>query len=301
MSLVKPTAQPMLSTSPPSMRVLLFGSAGMLGHDLAATAPSAVSLVPFRRQDLDITDITRVRSVIRDLSPDAVVNAAAYTAVDRAETEGDQADLVNGTAVGAIGVSARAVGARVVHFSTDYVFDGTSKVPYSEDAPTNPLNRYGASKLAGEVALHQSGAKHLIIRTQWLFGVHGRSFPGTMIARAQSRSPTRVVDDQVGRLTYTGDLAAVAWRLLQLETSGTIHVANSGTATWFAVAREIFSRLHASALLAPCSTKEFPTVAARPAYSVLDTSRVESLLPALPPWPEALGRFMKDVSPPTSA
>jgi len=162
------------------MRAMVLGAAGLLGHDLVATAPPDMTLFPFPRADLDITDTEALAATVREVRPDVVINAAAYTAVDRAESEPEAAFRVNDAAVGELGRIAREAGARVIHFSTDYVFDGTSAEPYAEESPPNPLNVYGASKLAGETALRASGAPCLIVRTQWLFGAHGRCFPRTM-------------------------------------------------------------------------------------------------------------------------
>ena len=277
------------------MRVLLLGAGGMLGHDLVAAAPPNVQLSPLTRQALDITDAVALREAIHRLRPECIVNAAAYTAVDRAEQEPDLAHNVNGFAVRQLGLLAKEAGARVVHFSTDYVFDGLGPAPYREDAATNPINVYGASKLAGEQALIASGWPALVIRSQWLFGARGRSFPTTILRRARERKPTRVVDDQLGRPTYTKDLAVAAWTVISLGTTGLIHVTNDDEATWFDVAHEIFSREGALSLLSRCSSSEYPTAARRPRDSRLNTERAEILMrDRLPPWRDAVERFLTD-------
>ncbi len=227
------------------------------------------------------------------LRPEVVLNAAAYTAVDRAESEPDVAFRVNAAAVEELGRIAAQAGARVVHFSTDHVFDGTARAPYREDDPPNPLNAYGRSKLAGERALAESGARYLIVRAQWLFGAHGRSFPRTMWERAGARQPSRVVDDQWGRPTCTADLAAAVWSLIRREAAGVLHVANAGTASWYDVARRVYAQVGVEALVTPCGTADYLTPAARPARAVLDTTDAEALLPApLPRWEDALQRFL---------
>jgi dTDP-4-dehydrorhamnose reductase len=159
------------------------------------------------------------------------------------------------------------------------------------------VNAYGRTKLVGEQALLASGAQALIVRTQWLFGSAGRSFPRTMWAQAQARRPTRVVNDQIGRPTSTRDLAAAVWQLLPTRETGIMHVTNGGpSASWFEVAREVFRRVGAESLLSPCRSAEYPTLAKRPSYSVLDTSRFESIVPGgLPPWRDALTRFLDDL------
>jgi len=267
------------------MRVMICGAAGMLGHDLVATAPVTTTLFPFGKAELDITDLRSLAATIKDTRPDIIVNAAAYTNVDKAESEPQLALRVNGEAVGMISQIACRAGVRVVHFSTDYVFDGTAVEPYREASPTNPVNTYGSSKLAGERALAQSGASFLLIRSQWLFGAVGRSFPRKMWDRARARLSTRVVADQTGRPTSTRTLACATWDLITREASGLIHVANAGEATWFDVASYVFASLGRTGLLSACATDDYRTPARRPRYSVLDTRRAErSLGVPLGPW-----------------
>lgn len=262
------------------MRVMVLGAGGLLGHDLVAAAPGGITVIGLTHADLDITDTQALTAAVAESQPQVVINATGYTAVDRAETERDLAFRVNGDAVGELGRIAARADASVVHFSTDYVFDGTATRPYAEDSPTNPVNTYGASKLAGERALQLSGAQFLIIRSQWLFGIHGRSFPRTMWDRANAGLATRVVSDQTGRPTYTPDLARATWSLIDQSASGVLHVANHGEATWFEVATHIFGRVGRSHLLSPCSSDSYPTTAPRPRYSALDTRRLEERLHA---------------------
>lgn len=273
--------------------VLLLGAHGMLGRDLQALAPPGVRLHAVDHADLDITRSDAVAATLDALRPDVVMNAAAYTRVDDAEREVEAAMRVNATAVAELGAACASRGIRVVHFGTDYVFDGRSDRPYAEDAPTSPVNRYGESKLLGERALLASGARALVVRTQWLFGVHGRSFPRTMWQRARAGQATRVVADQTGRPTYSRDLASTVWGMVTLRTEGVVHAANGGQATWYDVAREVFDAVGRPELLSACATNDYPTVAARPAYSVLATDRLERTLGApLPEWRNALARFL---------
>jgi dTDP-4-dehydrorhamnose reductase len=193
-------------------------------------------------------------------------------------------------------------GAQVVHFSTDYVFDGTSSVPYGEESPTHPINTYGASKLAGENALKRSRARFLIIRTQWLLGVHGKSFPKTMWERATAGVKTKVVSDQTGRPTYSRDLARTVWALTERAACGVLHVANHGEATWFDLASHIFSCGGRADLLTACFTSAYPTAARRPRNSVLDTTRFEHTFGArLPDWPDAVDHFLRSLAPKSGA
>lgn len=278
------------------MRVLVLGAGGMLGHDLLAAAPTEMALFPRTRAELDITDYAAVAACVAELRPDIIINAAAYTAVDRAESEPVHAAKVNGEAVGELGKIAARAGVRVLHFSTDYIFDGSGARAYEEGDPTNPVNTYGASKLAGEVALGESGADTLIVRTQWLFGCKGRSFPRVMLERAVQGLPTKVVNDQMGKPTYTVDLATATWRLARAGVRGVVHLANSGSTTWYLLAEHIFRLAGKLHLVAPCATADYPTAARRPSYSVLSTAKGEALLGyGLPDWRAAVNRFVKSL------
>jgi dTDP-4-dehydrorhamnose reductase len=288
------------------LKVLLLGAGGMLARDLIREAPGAHDIVGRDIDDLDITDPLAVSSAVRNIQPDLIVNAAAYTNVDGAESEPDLAFAVNGDAPGFIGAAAKALGVPVVHYSTDYVFDGSSREPYGEDESTSPIGVYGASKLQGEQRLAESGAASLIIRTQWLFGIAGPSFPQTMWKRATGGETTRVVDDQTGRPTYTVDLARATWGSLgqpeaawgSLGRPGAeiVHMANSGTATWYDLAKRVFEAAGRPELLEPCSSVEYPTPARRPAWSVLSTERYEATAgEPLPRWGDALDRFLREL------
>jgi dTDP-4-dehydrorhamnose reductase len=275
------------------MRVYLFGSSGMLGHALADAAPTAATLLGPTLPRIDITEHDAVVTTLATQRPDVVINAAAYTRVDDAEREGDLVAAVNAVAPGSIARACVAIGAKLVHLSTDYVFAGDAVRAYREHDLANPLNRYGASKRAGELAILASGARSLIVRTQWLFGARGRSFPRTMWERARAGLPSRVVNDQRGRPTYVADLAAAIWRLIAIDADDIVHVANDGEATWYDVARAVYSAAGRESLVTACPSADFPMLAERPRYSVLDTSRCESLLgQRLPRWEDALGRYL---------
>ena len=278
----------------------------MLARDIIGQAPRACEVIPQTRRELDISDHVAVNRAIQDIRPDAIINAAAYTNVDGAESEPDLAFAVNGNALGFIGNAAKALGVPVIHYSTDYVFDGSSREPYGEDEPTSPMGVYGASKLQGEQRLAESGAASLIIRTQWLFGIAGPSFPRTMWKRATSGEATRVVDDQTGRPTYTVDLARAtwgglgqpeaAWSNLWQPGAEIVHIANGGTATWHDVAKRVFEAAGRPELLEPCSSAEYPTPARRPAWSVLGTEKYEQIVgEPLPAWEHAIDRFLVEL------
>jgi dTDP-4-dehydrorhamnose reductase len=265
----------------------------MLGHDLVAVAPKEALLFPTSHSELDIADYKAVTAYVTKVQPDLIINAAAYTAVDRAESERELAFKVNCEAVGALGKVAAPARVKVVHFSTDYVFDGTGLGAYVEESETSPVNAYGATKLAGEIALRESGADTLIIRTQWLFGGKGRSFPRTMWERAVQELPTKVVNDQTGRPTYTVDLAEATWRLVQAGTEGLVHIANSGSTSWYGLASHVFHLAGKPNLVTSCSTADYPTAARRPPNSVLSTLAAEARLGyRLPDWRHAVERFI---------
>jgi dTDP-4-dehydrorhamnose reductase len=278
--------------------VLVVGSGGMLGTDLIASTPPGVTTLGLDHAALDVSDRAALRAALDGTAPEVVINAAAYTAVDRAESERDRANQVNGVAPGLLGEECGRLGIRVVHFSTDYVFAGTSREPYAETDDVSPINAYGESKLLGERALLSTRAAALVLRTQWLFGHVGRSFPRTMWERATAGQRTRVVDDQHGRPTYTVDLAVATWQLIALGSLGIVHVTNAGpVATWFELAREVFARAGAESLLSACTSRDYPTPARRPAYSALDTARLESLLPRpMPSWQDGLDRFLGELA-----
>lgn len=280
--------------------VLVCGADGMLGSDLVATAPPSielrVSVDPVTSKRLDITDRRAVCRLLDEAAPGVVINAAAYTRVDLAEEEGDRAHAVNAVAPTQIAQECARRGIFLVHFSTDYVFPGTTRRPYLETDPVDPINEYGRSKLAGEQGILASTARSLIIRTQWLFGARGKSFPRTMWERATKRLATRVVDDQFGRPTYSRDLAEITWRLIDRQASGLVHVANAETASWFDLAAVVFAAVGADSLLTRCATAAYPTTAPRPAFSVLDTTRAERLLGAsMPRWQESVLRFLGEL------
>jgi len=275
------------------MRAMVLGASGMLGRDIMKEGPSAWQLCGFSHAELDVTDRPSVAKALGTVRPEVVINAAAYTKVDQAESETELAYSINATAVATLATMAAEKGFLLVHIGTDYVFDGDSNSPYPEEGKTNPLGTYGSSKLAGERALEDSGAAYLLVRTQWLFGIHGRSFPKTMWERAKRGAATAVVNDQTGRPTHTVDVARAIWTLVLGGWKGCFHVANSGEATWFDVAAHIFKRAQKSSLLKACTTKDYPTIARRPYYSVLSTQHYDSSThQPLRNWRTALDDFL---------
>ncbi|MEW2359038.1 dTDP-4-dehydrorhamnose reductase [Spirillospora sp. NPDC029432] len=268
------------------MTWLVTGAGGMLGTDLTARLPGAVAL---GRAELDLLDPDAVRGALREHRPSTVVNCAAWTAVDAAEADEDAALAVNGTAVETLADACVETGARLVQISTDYVFDGRGDRPYAESAPTNPVNAYGRTKLAGEQAAAKAGA--YIVRTAWLYGAHGPNFVRTMIRLAAERDTVSVVDDQLGQPTWTGDLADRIIAMVERGAPpGIYHGTNSGQVTWYGLVREIFTLLGLDpGRVRPVTSAEFARPAPRPAYSVLGHHRWAAAgLGPMRGWREAL-------------
>jgi dTDP-4-dehydrorhamnose reductase len=269
-------------------RLLVTGAGGMLGTDVVRQGATGLS-----RAELDVSDPDAVRRAFEEARPDVVINCAAWTDVDGAESQEEAATQLNGHAAGIVAAAAREVGAAVLQPSTDYVFDGTSRTPYVESDPVAPQSAYGRSKLAGEQAVAEANERHFIVRTSWLFGTHGKNFVDTMLALGRDRDDLKVVDDQVGRPTYTGHLAEALVKLAGTDAYGVHHIAGGGEpCTWFAFAGEIFRSAEVDVRLAPCTTEEFPRPAPRPPYSVLDSERPDAI--GLPDWRSGLAAFLAE-------
>jgi dTDP-4-dehydrorhamnose reductase len=297
------------------MRILLLGPNGQLGWELRRSLAPLGPVTAWDRHDTDAAafgDLSapdRLAAAVRTLRPDVVVNAAAYTAVDLAERDEAIATTVNARAPAALAAVAAEIGATLLHFSTDYVFDGTGSAPRDENAPTGPLNAYGRSKLAGEEAIRASGCAHLILRTSWVHGARGSNFARTMLRLATERDRLRVVDDQVGAPTgadLLADLGAHALRALARDPSlaGTYHAVAAGEVSWCGYARHVigWARSRGVALRATpdaveaISTRDFPTPARRPLNSRLDTQRLRATFGLhLPDWRAGVDRMLAEV------
>jgi len=274
------------------MRLLVTGAAGMLGRDVVAAATDAGHEVSaLARADLDITDATAVRTSVA--GTDAVINCAAWTDVDGAETAEEEATAVNGAGAGNLAHACAAAGALLVHVSSDYVFDGRSQEPYREDAPTAPQGAYGRSKLAGELAVEAAGGHSAIVRSAWVFGPHGRNFVDTMRRLGADRDELAVVDDQVGCPTYTGHLAPALLRIAESGATGSMHVAGGGSCSWFDLAVATFEETGLECRVRPQSTADLGRPAPRPAFSVLTSTRAD--VPVLPHWREGLRAHLNRV------
>ena len=264
--------------------VLLLGAGGMLGRSWQSLLRSrGFKLILATRADCDITDPSAVgRAVTRDC--DIVVNCAAYSNVDGAETKRDRADATNAVAVGVLARRCLDIDALCVHYSTDYVFNGRGRAPYSIEAPTDPINAYGAGKAAGETLLAESGCRHLLIRTSWLYAAWGENFVRTIAAIAREKPLIRVVNDQRGRPTSVVHLASATLDLVESHMTGTWHVTDGGACSWYDLARRVAGRVNERCRVEPCTSEQFPRPAPRPGYSVLDITKTQAVLGPMPHW-----------------
>lgn len=305
-----------------SKRILLVGKNGQVGWELQRTLASLGEVFAVDRQGMDLTDPDSIRRVIRDHRPHLIVNAAAYTAVDKAESEKDIATAINGTAPGIMAEEAKRLGIALVHYSTDYVFDGAKTQPYVEDDPVNPLGVYGASKLAGERAIQASGVQHLIFRTSWVYGARGKNFLLTMLRLSKERDELRVVADQVGAPTWSRMIAEMTGQVLACiampdlrkglsmsDVSGVYHLTGAGVTSWFGFTQAILENVmdrtigDASALppklprLVPITTSDYPTPASRPKNSQMSNAKLASVFGLVSPsWDSQLHLCMRDAS-----
>jgi dTDP-4-dehydrorhamnose reductase len=284
------------------MKVLVTGGSGQVGSEVARELHGRAEVEAFDRATLDIADPAAIAARIRDVRPDVVVNAAAYTAVDRAEDDESGARAVNAIAPGVIAEEAKRIGAFVVHYSTDYVFDGRAARPYVETDAVNPLGVYGRTKLEGERAIAASGVPHVILRTSWVYAPRGKNFLLTMLRLAGEREELRIVDDQRGAPTTSRQIARATIEIVLAkldrarEAPGVYHATASGETTWFGFAGAIFerARLPKTPRLVPIATKDFGAKAARPANSVMSNARLaETFGLALGSWTEGLDEVMR--------
>ncbi|GAB2795136.1 dTDP-4-dehydrorhamnose reductase [Halomonas shantousis] len=299
---------PMKSTG---MKWLLLGAGGQVGWELERSLMPLGEGVALTRRECDLSDLDQVRDRVASYRPDVIVNAAAYTAVDQAEDEPELARRINAEAMGVLGESARQAGALVVHYSTDYVFDGSSSRAYREDDATAPASVYGQTKLAGEIALRDSGADHLVLRTAWVYGTRGRNFLLTMLRLAQQRDSLNVVNDQFGAPTWARNIADATAHIVHQArhergegcfASEVLHLTSGGCTSWHGFAETLLSEAHdmgmvPSITVNPIPSSEFPQRAARPKYSVLDTSRLKTRFGVqLPSWEIPLSACLASLS-----
>lgn len=282
------------------LKVALIGSTGMLGIDVNAALKGVNFLIKnFNSKNMDITDAKQTRDELGRFKPDYIINCAAYTNVDLAENEKEKADAVNYIGAQNLAEAALMLDSRLIHLSTDYVFDGTKKTPYLEDDEVNPINEYGISKLKGENAVKDSGASYIILRTSWLYGKNGKNFVNTILKLADSQKKIEVVNDQRGAPTYTKDIAYAISEIIIKDNSKNevYHLTDSSSASWYDFAVEIvnvFKRTNCE--IAPVSSVKTDRPAKRPAYGVLDNSKIkEDYNIELRHWKSALKKYCNDI------
>jgi len=286
------------------MKVLVTGAGGQVGRALVSHAPAGAGVTALIHADLDITNESAVRAVVGKHQPQWIINAAAYTAVDAAESEPAAAEALNAAAVRHIARAAARAQCRLLQLSTDFVFDGRASEPYATDAKTGPLSVYGSSKLAGEQFALAENSRAVVLRTSWVYAAAGRNFVRTMLGLMAKRPELRVVSDQVGSPTWASSLARVLWRLIEIDApTGIHHWSDAGVASWYDFAVAIQEEARARGLLdkeipiVPIRTAEYPTPARRPAYSVLDTAATRALtgFPAVH-WRVQLRRMLDELA-----
>ncbi len=281
------------------MKIMLLGETGQVAFELRRTLSLLGELAVYNRREADLEDGLALQKAVRESRPKIIVNAAAYTAVDRAEEEPERAGLVNATAPGILAEEARKLNALLVHYSTDFIFDGAKKTPYTEKDNPRPLNVYGQTKLEGERNIRAAGSPHLIFRTAWVYGIRGKNFLVTMRRLAREKKELRVVNDQVGAPTWCRMIAEATALVLskikddRVDLADTYHLTAGGETSWYGFARAIFNRDYGSekqqVSLNPISTDEYPTLAKRPLYSVLSSEKVfRNFGVTLPDWEHGL-------------
>ena len=287
------------------MKILLIGSNGQVGWELARTLLPLGEVVALNRDQADLTDLEKLRQIVQTIRPDAIVNAAAYTAVDKAETERDLAFLINAQAVEVLAQEAKKLNALLIHYSTDYVFDGTKDTPYVENDATNPLNVYGESKLAGELAIQASGVDYLICRTTWVFAARGNNFVKSILRLAAERDKLNIVADQIGAPTWARLIAETTAHILrqaQLERgantfeSGIFNLTSAGETSWHGFAEKIVELAEINCVTNPIPTSDYPTPAKRPANSRLSTECLTQRFGlTMPTWETTLKLCLEEI------
>ncbi|MFN5080462.1 MAG: dTDP-4-dehydrorhamnose reductase [Burkholderiales bacterium] len=299
---MKPALQPRWQSNAP--RIVITGAKGQLGQDLTLALQALGTVLPLGREHCDLSQPQHLPAVFDEIKPDIILNAAAYTAVDRAEDEEALASRVNGTAVGVLAEQALKHQALLVHYSTDYVFDGSKTEAYSETNTPCPINAYGRSKLAGELALQQVAPAHLLLRTCWVYSRHGQNFMNTILRLAQTRPKLQVVNDQWGAPTWTRDIAHTTLKLLQHYQNAPIttapaellHVSARGKTSWFDYASLLLRLQSLACPLEPVSSHDYPSRALRPKNSLLDTTRLETRYGiVLPDWQDSVARCLNSM------
>lgn len=287
-----------------NMRILVTGGTGQLGSEwVDYLNREGVEFIALPSSDFDVTDHADTRRVMNNLKPDVIINCAAYTKVDQAEDEPELAYAINRDGVKNLADYCASRNMKLVHFSTDYVFPGKQEDAkhyldgYTEEAPKNPINIYGKSKLAGEEVVKASGCEFIIVRTAWLCGKHGGNFVKTMLKLAESQKELKVVDDQIGCPTFAKNLVTNCWHLVNEKQSGIFHISSTGKTTWYEFAREIFNQKGIDIKVEPVSSSEFPSKAKRPSFSLLSTQKIANIPDSeLISWQDGLSSLLKELT-----
>lgn len=311
---VEDDARPVRCVKALPCKALLLGKSGQVGWELERCLATMCEVVALDHQGMDLANPDSIRKTVREIRPSLIINAAAYTAVDKAEAEAELAMTVNGIAPGILAEEAKRLGAALIHYSTDYVFDGAKRSPYTEDDEPNPLNVYGKTKLAGERAIQAVGAPHLILRTSWVYGARGKNFLLTMLRLAKEKPELQIVNDQTGAPTWSRFIAQATAQILGqvvcapngkaashwTEVTGLYHLSCGGETSWYSFAANIFGKLNTLNAIAPrlkpVSTAGYPTAAARPTYSILSNAKLaDTFAFALPDWASSLELVLLDL------
>jgi dTDP-4-dehydrorhamnose reductase len=277
------------------VKILLLGHKGMLGSDLLLKLNVKNEVFGLDKEEIDIVSASECKKAIKEIEPDVVINAAAYTNVDGCETAKDECFAVNAEAVKNIAEVCRDKNIRIIHFSTDYVFDGAAKKPYKEDHQCNPINTYGASKMAGERYLRSLSKNYILIRTAWLYGVNGKNFVQTILGKVKTTKKLTVVDDQEGSPTYTKDLAAAVDLLIEQNAKGIFHITNRGSCSWYQFAVKILQEAGIHGVdITPIKSDQLQRPAKRPAYSVLSMQKfIQTTGKTMQPWQLGLQDYLE--------
>lgn len=280
------------------MKVFITGTTGQLGYDICRVLTERnIEHMGVSSKELDISDGPAVMKMLLDYRPDAIIHCAAYTSVDKAETDCERCFAVNESGTRNIAKACQAVGIKMLYLSTDYVFSGTGEQFHESDDPTGPLGVYGESKLAGERAIHETLTQFFVVRTSWVFGLNGKNFVKTMLRLAKSHDTIRVVNDQIGSPTYTADLAPLLCDMVETEKYGTYHATNEGLCSWAEFAVEIFKQASQTVTVIPVTTAEYGAKAPRPMNSRLSKVSLDMAgFARLPDWHDALARYLKELS-----
>lgn len=279
------------------LKLLILGGAGQLGSDSSHVLKDTYEVKSVTEHELDVTRKSDLDNIFRSFNPDIILNCAAYTNVDACESDRERADSVNAAGPGNIARCVQDYGGKLVHISTDYVFDGLKELPhpYTEVDKTSPLSCYGITKLDGEIAVKKAGIEHIIVRVAWLYGFNGKNFPKTILRLVleNPEKPLKIINDQYGSPTWSLDVARQIAKLLEAGGSGTYHATSGGYCTWYEFADYFLSTMGVEYSVIPCTTEEFPTPAQRPRNSILDNKRLKSNgINIMPDWKEGVDRFV---------